>query len=343
LYESNTGDKRFREEDALEFVVTETSRYKTNYQGIAKAVFDNMDTNPYTLYPCEPNWLYTPCNLVATSGIVIADRLLNLNYGDKLRERFSKKLDEEFTEPDGSILPIRSELTGFTIPGICGILSDCVNSLLCAAYLPSIAHRNWAMCKRESVEYDQNGKLKIINLTGADRIDSGNYKAGEGCLRTIFAAAAAEFGDEKIRKECLDQVDNEYFPVMETPTGSLRNKGLSTIAQGTALRARLIKYQDWTNMQTRGPPGNAHKGPLLASAPFPDVLVAKAYSHDGKGLELVLYDGASPGSFNLGFERLQPQKDYKLSTGQTIKADNDGKASVSVKVEGRTQVIIQPA
>ena len=61
IYESNTGDKEFRVKDALEFVITENSRYKTNFQGLNKAVFDNMDQNPYCLYPCEPNWIYTPC------------------------------------------------------------------------------------------------------------------------------------------------------------------------------------------------------------------------------------------------------------------------------------------
>jgi Linalool dehydratase/isomerase len=61
LYEGNTGDKRYREKDCLEFVVTDGARYKKNFQDLADAVYENMDQNDYTLYPCEPNWLYTPC------------------------------------------------------------------------------------------------------------------------------------------------------------------------------------------------------------------------------------------------------------------------------------------
>jgi hypothetical protein len=61
IYQSNTGDKRYENKDSLEFVVTDGKRYKTDFRGIADAVFENMDQNPYTLYPCEPNWLYTPC------------------------------------------------------------------------------------------------------------------------------------------------------------------------------------------------------------------------------------------------------------------------------------------
>jgi hypothetical protein len=58
IYESNTGDKRYHEKDCLEFVVTDNKRYKADIRAIADAVFENME---YTLYPCEPNWLYTPC------------------------------------------------------------------------------------------------------------------------------------------------------------------------------------------------------------------------------------------------------------------------------------------
>lgn len=159
----------------------------------------------------------------------------------------------------------------------------------------------------------------------------------------MFAAAAAEFGDSKIKSDCLAQLDKEYFPVIATPSGSLKNKGLSTVAQGTALRARLAHYQDWTNMLTKGPPPYALKGPLLAQASFPQVLVAKAYSHDGLGLDLVLYDGANPGTFELGLERLTPGATYIFSTGEEVAADKEGKAIVSVRVDGRTQVFITPA
>ncbi len=54
-------------------------------------------------------------SLVGIGGILLTDRLLGNNYGEKLRERFEHALETEFSNPDGSILPIRSELTGFTV------------------------------------------------------------------------------------------------------------------------------------------------------------------------------------------------------------------------------------
>jgi hypothetical protein len=48
-------------------------------------------------------------------GIVATDRLLGNKYGKVLRDRFEHALETEFTNSDGTILPIRSELTGFTV------------------------------------------------------------------------------------------------------------------------------------------------------------------------------------------------------------------------------------
>lgn len=222
-------------------------------------------------------------------------------------------------------------------------MTDAINSTLSAAYLPHIAHRNWAMARKESVEYDANGKLQIVGLKGADNIDPGNYKAGVGSIRAVFANAAAEFGDYRVNEECIEQIDNEIHPIVETATGALRNKGLSTIGQGTLLRARLGRYQDWTNMMITGPAPNALAGPLLTGCKFPDVLVAKAYSHDGKSLDLVVYNGNEAGVFDLGFERLQPGKTYVGQEGVTFTADGQGKGSFKAKIDGRTAIMVKLA
>lgn len=170
---------------------------------------------------------------------------------------------------------------------------------------------------------------------GADKLDPGNYKPGLGAIRAIFAAAAAEFGDEAICEELLRQLDEEFHPVFETKTGSLKNKGLSTIEQGTALRARLGGFQDWVEMVTQGPPECVKRGPILTDVAFPDVLVAKAYSHDGKSLDLVLYPGVKHGEFDMRFENLQPEATYAIA-GQEIVASKSGVSSARVVINGRT-------
>jgi Linalool dehydratase/isomerase len=227
------------------------------------------------------------------------------------------------------------------IPGLAGALSDGVNAILCAAYLPHIAHRNWAFARNETIKQKEDGKIDLVNLVGVDKLDPGNYKPGEGAIRAIFAAAAAEFGDEAICKELLRQLDEEYHPVFTTSTGALKNKSLSTIEQGTAMRARLGGFQDWVGMVTQGPPENVRKGPLLDNAPFPDVLVAKAYSHDGDSLDLVLYPGKESGRFELGFSHLRPGQTYDLG-GKQVVASKAGDATFDVLIEGRTALMMVP-
>jgi hypothetical protein len=92
-------------------------------------------------------------------------------------------------------------------------------------------------------------------------------------------------------------------------------------------------------MIAKGPPQNVLEGPILEEVPFPDVLVAKAWSHDGQGMELVLYPGKEAGNFQLGFTRLKPGDKYSLDgvNGKvSAEASKDGKASFEVQVNGRT-------
>lgn len=84
-----------------------------------------------------------------------------------------------------------------------------------------------------------DGTIKLENLEGADKLDPGNYKPGEGFTRAVFAAAAAEYGHDDIRKELLRDLDEVHHPVFETKTKSLKNKGMSTISQGSAMKARM--------------------------------------------------------------------------------------------------------
>ncbi|KAL5588255.1 hypothetical protein FOBRF1_014783 [Fusarium oxysporum] len=79
------------------------------------------------------------------------------------------------------------------------------------------------------IPYDGKGEVVVRDLKGADKMDSGNYRAGEGPLRAFIAAIAAEFGDKRIYKEALDQLDNIYFLIKATKIGSLYNKGLLAI------------------------------------------------------------------------------------------------------------------
>ncbi|KAF2635183.1 hypothetical protein P280DRAFT_462019 [Massarina eburnea CBS 473.64] len=341
LYESATGDRRYEEKDSLDFHIADGIHFSKSFGDLADAMYANMATNDYCLYPCEPNWTYSLCNLIGMAGLIISSRMLGNDYAEKIKPRFERALEDEMTEPDGRILPIRSELTGLTIPGLSGTLSDCINAMNLTSYLPHIGSRVWAIIRNEHVTYE-DGKMDVKDLRGADKMDPGNYKGGIGALRAFVAGCAAEFGDEQVRVDALEQLDTEYFPVTATSSGALYNKGLSATSQVVALMARLMRYQDLANATLYGPEPNAMTGPLLAECKFPDVLVAKAYSHHGKNLELVLYNGKASGKQTLVFERLNPGAKYTIGN-QRVTADKAGKAAVEVDLNGRTEVNVSPA
>ena len=80
IYQSNTGDDCYTKEGSLTFEVDKNNKYPYDFKKIADAVKRNWDEGPYCLFSCEPNWIYTLCNLVGISGMVYAERLLGVEY-----------------------------------------------------------------------------------------------------------------------------------------------------------------------------------------------------------------------------------------------------------------------
>jgi hypothetical protein len=103
---------------------------------------------------------------------------------------------------------------------------------------------------------------------------------------------------------------------------------------------------DMRNAMTKGPPGSALIGPILAEARYPDVLVAHALS-GGEDLRLVLYPGAAPGPQHLKIRRLRPGGSYEvrgsINNGSVIVADAHGAAELAVNLDGRTAFALVPA
>lgn len=61
IYMSNTRDNRYTKKGSMTFEVTDSLKFSYDLASIATAVHRNMTENVYCLYPCEPNWVYTPC------------------------------------------------------------------------------------------------------------------------------------------------------------------------------------------------------------------------------------------------------------------------------------------
>ncbi len=63
-YTLNTGDKRYAEPGSLTFKLNERKVYAHDLHTVEGAVVKNFEHNRFTLFPCEPNWVYPICNML---------------------------------------------------------------------------------------------------------------------------------------------------------------------------------------------------------------------------------------------------------------------------------------
>lgn len=61
LCSSATGDERSEEKGCLDFHIADDIHFKRSFGNLADAMYQNMTTNDYCLYPCEPNWTCYLC------------------------------------------------------------------------------------------------------------------------------------------------------------------------------------------------------------------------------------------------------------------------------------------
>jgi len=187
-----------------------------------------------------------------------------------------------------------------------------------------------------------------LALAGTDCIDPGSFASSADFIaaKSWILLSASERGDhelatylEKSIRACSttksDGCGGTYIAELS---------GFSNIALATGI---FSGPEDFRNTVNVGPPKHTFEGPLLAEAPYPDVIVAKAWSYDGNDLDIVLYPGQEGKSIkaHLSLERLRKGVRYSLiqwESKKTFKADGQGKAVVEVVVEGRTPIMVAP-
>ncbi|KAI9150872.1 Aldehyde dehydrogenase, dimeric NADP-preferring [Paramyrothecium foliicola] len=343
LYTANTGDLRYTKPGSLVFNVDDNAVHKYCIQDLQQSLLRQWSASPYCLIPCEPNWIYVMCNLQGLNGAVLYDRVFGTKDAEQILPMFEESLHTNFSETSGSVLPIRSELVGFTIPGICGAIGDLAAATMGTGPLPHLARRLWAIVRSENIEFDAKTKvLSVKDLVGADKIDPGNYKPSEHAIYTSVASVAAEMGDMDIADAARRKFEDAWG-LVTTDTGatSLNPSKASTLQIILATTGALLRPGSYHRMVREGPPKKTLDGPILSEVPYPGVLVAKARSHTSRDLELVLYPSSDPGSFELVVSRLGPDKEY-IVQGNPLLADGQGHLRFSVMVNGRVHLHIKP-
>jgi hypothetical protein len=108
--------------------------------------------------------------------------------------------------------------------------------------------------------------------------------------------------------------------------------------------ARFTTRDSMAHLMAGEVPEEWRRGPVLAQAAYPEVLVTRAVT-DGRALDLVVRPGNGGGRTVLGVERLAPDHTYVVTGGveDSVTADSHGSALVTVDLDDRREVMVRPA
>jgi hypothetical protein len=279
------------------------------------------------------------------SALACHDRLYGTMYVRDLFPRWRRMLETEFTDGKASLHGLRSYWTGLAMPFYSG---EAGFAFFANVFSPELGRRLWAIGRKElgfCITKDAEGKPRLTlppeALSFLDKIDPGNYRPGSLFAYVAVLMSAREFGDDELAEAALRSMDQDC---------GLSRNGVACYTKGSNLanvwgvEGRLMRTGDFRRSFVEGPPPSVSRGPVLTEGRYPDVLVAKAFSH-GDDLDLVLYPGAGKGPQRIGIERLKPGALYRLRTDgreSDFKADDRGTASLLIDLQNRTALQVEP-
>ena len=340
-YMLNSGDRRYAEKGALTFRLNERTAYEHDFHSIIGSVVDNYTRyeGAFCLFPCEPNWMYPICNHYGMTSLAVHDRLFGTDYVARFLPSWLDKLDTEFTDASGSIIGLRSQLTGFEFPFPTG---ESGYASFAHCFSADRARRLWAIARKEigpAIHADESGKARV-SLPGRG-LDAGNYSFNHTAAFGSIMMAAREFGETEIADAAQRSLDADCR--LEVVGGVRRYLAGSNLANISAATGRLMRTGDFRRSFVEGPGEATLAGPVLTGVVYPDVLVARAFSR-GDDLELVLHPGRGPTAPTLTLERLKAGRRYSVTGApvDAIVADATGKATFGIRLDSRTEVTIRP-
>lgn len=333
---SALNDDRYNEPGALTYRWNERVNYPHSAASVAACTHRNMVNSAYTLFACEPNWIYPICNTMGMNTLLSHDRDHDTDYFVELERDLRSAYEEEFLRPDGRLIGVRSNHLGLSWNFWSGEAVQLSTAYWLHAAMPDVAHRTWWLVKRK---LDSAGALP---RSASNRLDPGSYRLGTQTYgRVLSMLTARELGDEEFAARTQAILDEDE-KVVES-NGASKYAGASAFTNLYANLARFSRASAMRDLLLFGTPASWKSGPVLAEAAYPDVLVAKAVT-DGSALDLVLRPGNGPTRANLRLERLVPGRSYAVDGAQEIVvvASPTGEATITVELGERAVVRVTP-
>lgn len=326
LFSASTGRRDFSQ--AGRFTLTHPSgqRYRHDASSLVRRLEHEYTTSPYYLIACEPNWVYPLCNTIGASAIMAFDAQHGEQRWAHHASDFRHNLEAEFLDGSGRYVPCKSARTGLALPAIGGAMPLAMPCFFLNAVAPDLARRQWLLLRRQL--FDSAGAFRRRAFWP---IDTGNYGFSRASAYSATALAAAELGDSAVYRACMDALEAECPSVLKN--GVIHRQRASVWAHGVELMARAGTRDGFR--QVIGAPRPV-AGPQLDELPYPAILVASAHA-DAMGLRAVLY---ADGVHTIGLCGLQANGQYRAN-GVAVTADADGKASVSMAFDGRTNLHVE--
>ncbi|MGC4994355.1 hypothetical protein [Nocardia salmonicida] len=333
-------DARFSAPGGLTYRWSDDEAYRYDLPALASSIATNMERSAFTLFSCEPRWIYPVCNTFAVNTLLMDRRLHGGIAYDRLHERVRTAYLEEFHRPDGRVVGVRSETLGLSWSPWAGDAVWLPTTYWLHPAYPELAHRSWRLL-RETVLQERDGRF-VLPATLANRCDSGSYAfGGEAFGQILLAMAAREIGDEQIAARVLAHLaDTE---TTHRAGGAARYAGVSTQGNLYELMARFGRASGLRDLIGHGLPDAWRTGPRLADADYPDVLVARALT-DGVALHCVLRPGAGPVRTTVVVDRLVPGRCYHVAGAleREVVADRAGCTTLTLDLGGRLQLDVEP-
>jgi hypothetical protein len=347
-YHDQYGDDEFEREASIKFQPFKDKpdeTYDYNSEGIVKVLhrqFNNREY-PYMLIPCEPHVAFPTCNSYGLLGMLMYDRDHGTHYCADFWDELYDNVASEFIEVDGSMALRRQYQYGLRhLPSSqlgYNPMADVQNYLHFLPVFPGLARRCYALVRKHEVEI-RDGAAYVKKTPWDKMIDMFTFTPNPSLQIATLAMTAAEYGDtemvEALRKTEKMQLARSLEP------DSFKFQNVNSLTGAYLAFSRLCKKGYWSDVILRGMPETAKTGPLLTECAYPDVIPAKACS-GGEDLDLVLYSGTGAGERSIKVERLQPNTGYTVNGGGAFTSDADGAASLTVNIDGRTEVYIKKA
>jgi Linalool dehydratase/isomerase len=328
LFETASGTSPFAAPGALTYRWDEKTAFPYSHETLLGEVVKNYKRYDLGWFPCEPKWIYSMCNLVGRTSLALHDARHGTNLIGQVGDRFEQTMEQEMMMADGRIKVCTSSPFGFQVPSLSGLFGETWGMRFLTPHAPEQAERLWQVLKHEFIGVKPDGNLdfKLLPL-GWDTRKPANFSSAQWpdlypLMMTLWSAL--EMGDEEIIAATRKTMDDRYG-------------------------AGMADSQTWTGRNTvrdmvnTGLPEAWRKGPLLAEASYPEVIVTRAVS-DGAALDLVLRAGDQPCQTRLGFARLTPGASYRVvQTGEKLTAAADGTATLDFALGQRSELRLVPA